>query len=135
MLENVNFSIAPNNNFNVRNFWKIANVLIVWSSCRVFARQNAQSCYDFPPVILGAKLDLCCERNLHLQLQNLRYAECAFDCLTSKVKAMKEKDNEVNSTGPRWNLYLFIKIKVFGEIPRSSLQESNFYKKVLSNSR
>ena len=29
MLENINFSIAPNNNFNVRNLSKIANVLIV----------------------------------------------------------------------------------------------------------
>ena len=35
MVENVHFSIAHNTNFNVRNFWKIANVLIVWSSCRV----------------------------------------------------------------------------------------------------
>ena len=35
MLENVNFSIALHTNFNVTNFWKIANVRILWCSCRV----------------------------------------------------------------------------------------------------
>ena len=56
-----------------------------------FARQNAQSCYDFSPVILGAKLHLCCERNLYLQFQNLRYRKSVFGYLNVKSKSDERK--------------------------------------------
>ena len=61
--------------------------------------KDAQSCYDFSPVNLDAKLDLCCERNIHLQLQNLRYGECAFDCLTAKAgEERKGQRSQLNRT-------------------------------------
>ena len=61
MLENVNISIAHNTNFNVRN---VANVRILWCSCRVYVWQEMVTFVVLRKIVTSGTITekICCSK-------------------------------------------------------------------------